>query len=88
MNESSRNLDTLVLLADRVIVMCTLFYQYNSYIIIIISTLHYDNQFRFEVGGRCMDTDVKTRREGRKTFRHGWIASGLEIRHVWCMHAC
>lgn len=46
---SPRDLDTLVLLADRVIVVCAPSYQYNSYIIIIISTL-YDNQFGPEVG--------------------------------------
>jgi len=74
---SPRDLDTFVLLADRVIVICTLSYQYNnnSYIIIIISMLYYDNQFRSEVGGRFMDADEKILREGRYIIRPVTVGS-------------
>lgn len=79
---SPRDLDTLVFLADRVIVVCAPSYQYNSYIIIIISTL-YDNQFGPEVGRplygrRCENSARRTRRSvtlrspvGRKSDTFG-----------------
>lgn len=82
---------TIVFLADRVIVMCAPSYQYNSCIIIIIFTLHYDNQFRSEVGGRlygcwCENSVRRTRRSVTVKWPVGRKSAAFGVRECWHQH--